>query len=65
MKSCASCALDKGLSYGQVQEQTGLSQQLLYDMEYKDRRLTLAELQALAACYAVSVDDILGIDLEA
>ena len=34
----------KGLSYRQVQEQTGLSQQLLYDMEYKDRRLTLAEL---------------------
>ena len=54
----------QGYSYGQVQEKTGLSQQLLYDVEYKDRRLNLAELRSLAECYAVSVDDILGIDLE-
>ena len=54
----------QGYSYGQVQEKTGLSQQLLYDVEYKDRRLSLAELRALAECYAVSIDDILGIDLE-
>lgn len=54
----------QGLSYEQVRERTGLSQQLLYDMEYRDRRLTLAEVTALAACYDVSVNDILGIDIE-
>ena len=54
----------RGLSYEQVREQTGLSQQILYDMEYRDRRLMLAELTALAACYEISVNDILGIDLE-
>lgn len=53
-----------GLSYAQVQADTGLSQQLLYDMEYGDRRLTLEELQLLADCYHVTVNDILGIDIE-
>lgn len=54
----------RGFSYEQVRELTGLSQQLLYDVEYRDRRLSLAELAALAACYETSVNDILGIDLE-
>jgi ribosome-binding protein aMBF1 (putative translation factor) len=54
----------RGLSYEQVRERTGLPQQLLYDLEYKDRRLTLAEITALARCYDVSVNDVLGIDLE-
>lgn len=53
-----------GLTYEQVREMTGLAPQLLYDMEYRERRLTLAELQRLAQCYAVSVNDLLGIDLE-
>jgi hypothetical protein len=53
-----------GLTYAQVQEQTGLTQQLLFDVEYKDRRLTLEELRALATCYNVTVNDLLGIDLE-
>ena len=54
----------RSLSYEQVRERTGLPQQLLYDVEYRDRRLTLPELTALAACYETSVNDILGIDLE-
>lgn len=54
----------RGLSYEQVREKTGLPPQLLYDVEYRDRRLTLAELQRLARCYEVSVNDLLGIDLE-
>jgi transcriptional regulator with XRE-family HTH domain len=53
-----------GLSYAQVQSNTGLSQQLLYDVEYGDRRLTLDELRLLADCYHVAVNDLLGIDLE-
>lgn len=53
-----------GLTYAQIQEQTGLAQQLLFDVEYKARRLTLAELRLLLQCYDVSVNDILGIDLE-
>ncbi len=51
-------------SYAQVQEATGLSQQLLFDVEFKDRRLNLDELRRLAECYEVSVSDILGIDIE-
>lgn len=54
----------RSLSYEQVREMTGLSQQLLYDVEYKDRRLSLAELASLARCYEVSINDILGIDVE-
>ncbi|MCC6165733.1 MAG: helix-turn-helix transcriptional regulator [Caldilineaceae bacterium] len=53
-----------GLSYAQVQANTGLTQQLLFDVEYKDRRLTLDQLRRLAHCYHVSVDDLLGIDLD-
>lgn len=53
-----------GLSYAQIQEQTGLAQQLLFDVEYKDRRLTLDELRLLLRCYGVGVNDVLGIDLE-
>ncbi len=53
-----------GFSYAQIQEETGLSQQLLFDMEYKDRRLTLDELRSLAHLYQVSPGDILGIELD-
>ncbi|GIV80056.1 MAG: hypothetical protein KatS3mg050_4450 [Litorilinea sp.] len=53
----------RGYSYEEVSERTGLSQQLLFDVEYKDRRLTLDELRLLATCYQVQVEDILGIDL--
>jgi hypothetical protein len=52
------------LSYEQVNEQTGLSQQLLFDVEFKDRRLSLDEIRRLAECYHVSVDDLLGIDID-
>lgn len=54
----------RGLSYDAVRERTGLSQQLLYEVEYGSRRLTLSELMLLAECYGVSADDILGVDLE-
>lgn len=54
----------RGLSYDAIREQTGLTQQLLYDVEYRDRRLTLDELRLLAACYGISVDDVLGVDVE-
>jgi hypothetical protein len=53
-----------GLSYEQVNERTGLSQQLLFDVEFKDRRLSLDEIRRLAECYQVSVDDLLGIDVD-
>lgn len=53
----------RGLSYDMIRERTGLSQQLLYDVEYGDRRLTLDELMLLAECYDVSAEDILGIEL--
>jgi hypothetical protein len=53
-----------GLSYEQVHEITGLSQQLLFDVEFKDHRLALDELRRLAECYQVSVDDLLGIDID-
>lgn len=53
-----------GLSYEEIQQRTGLSQQMLFDVEYKERRLTLEELRKLAECYAVSVSDILGLDFE-
>jgi hypothetical protein len=54
----------QGLSYEQVHEQTGLSQQLLFDVEFKDRRLSLDEVRKLAECYQVSVDDLLGVDVD-
>lgn len=53
----------RGLSYDAIRERTGLSQQLLYDVEYGERRLTLDELILLAECYDVSADDVLGVDL--
>ncbi len=53
-----------GYTYAHVQEKTGLSQQLLFDVEYQERRLTLDELRLLAQCYASSVNDILGVDIE-
>lgn len=54
----------RGLSYEQVRQQTGLPMQLLYDVEYRDRRLTVDELRRLAICYDVSINDILGVDLD-
>ena len=54
----------RSLSYEAVRERTGLSQQLLYDMEYAERRLTLAELRLLAECYDVPVNDIVGVEVE-
>ena len=53
-----------GMTYADVQEKTGLSQQFLFDVEYKERRLTLDELRLLAHCYEVGVNDVLGIELE-
>jgi hypothetical protein len=53
-----------GLTYAQIQAQTGFSQQFLFDVEFKDRRLTLDELRTLAQCYAVHVNDLLGVDVE-
>lgn len=53
-----------GLSYAEVQLATGLSQQLLYDVEFKDRRLTLDQLRLLAECYGVGVNDLLGVDID-
>ena len=61
---CGSCARPDGLTYDEVQAETGLSQQTLFDVEYKTRRLTLAELRLLAACYDVGVSDILGVEIE-
>lgn len=53
-----------GLSYEQVHDRTGLSQQLLFDVEFKDRRLSLDELRRLADCYQVTANDLLGIDID-
>lgn len=53
-----------GFTYEQIQNETGLSQQVLFDMEFKDRRLTLDELRLLATMYGVSVGDVLGIELD-
>lgn len=53
-----------GLSYEQIQQQTGLSQQLLWDIEFSDRRLSLDELRQLLSCYDISVNDILGVDVD-
>jgi len=53
----------RGLSYDAIREHTGLTQQLLYDVEYGNRRLTLDELILLAECYGVSADDILGVEV--
>ncbi len=53
-----------GFSYEDVSAKTGLTKQLLFDVEYKERRLTLDELRKLAAAYEIGIDDILGVDLE-
>ncbi|MEZ4673238.1 MAG: helix-turn-helix transcriptional regulator [Caldilineaceae bacterium] len=53
-----------GLSYDELHEQTGISKQLLFDLEYKDHRLTLEELRRLVDCYGVSVNDVLGVDID-
>lgn len=56
--------LAHNFSYADIQQRTNLSQQLLWDMEYKERRLTLEELRILAACYQLKPGDILGIDID-
>lgn len=53
-----------GFSYDEVASQTDLSKQILFDVEYKERRLTLDELRRLADSYGVGVNDILGIDID-
>lgn len=53
-----------GLTYAQVQTDTGLSQQVLFDVEFGKHRLTLDELTLLASCYKTSVNDILGVEIE-
>ncbi len=53
-----------GLTYAQVQTDTGLSQQLLFDVEFGERRLSLDELYLLADCYKVSVNDVLGVNID-
>lgn len=53
-----------GLSYDDVAAKTGLSKQMLFDLEYKERRLSIDELRKIAACYHVSENDILGVDLD-
>jgi hypothetical protein len=54
----------QGLTYAAIQEQTGFPQQMLYDVEYKDRRLSLDELRTLAQCYNITINDILGVDID-
>lgn len=56
--------LAHGYSYADLQQLTNLSQQLLWDVEYNERRLNLEELRVLAACYQIKPSDILGIDIE-
>ncbi|MBX3015220.1 MAG: helix-turn-helix transcriptional regulator [Caldilineaceae bacterium] len=54
----------RGYSYETLASETGLSQQLLFDVEYKERRLSLDELRVLAACYRININDLLGIDID-
>lgn len=54
-----------GLTYEDLQERTGISQQRLWNVEYGEQRLTLDELQRLAPCFNATVADFLGIDLDA
>jgi len=56
--------VDHGYSYEQQRDMTGLSLQVLYDIEFKKRRLTVHELGLLAQCYELDASDILGVDLE-
>ncbi len=53
-----------GLTYEEIQQRTGLSQQFLFDAEFKERRLNVDQLRRLADCYGASVNDILGVDVE-
>lgn len=53
-----------GLSYADLQERTGLPQQLFWDLEYNEKRLTLSELQKIASCYQLSTSEILGVDID-
>jgi len=55
---------DRGYSYEELRDRTGLSLQTLYDIEFKKRPVTLQELQALARCYELSACDILGVNLD-
>jgi len=54
----------RGYSYEALAAETGLSQQLLFDIEYKERRISLDELRILAACYRVSINDIVGVEID-
>ncbi len=54
----------RGYTYEALAADSGLSQQLLFDIEYKERRLTLEELRTLAACYQISINDLLGVDID-
>jgi ribosome-binding protein aMBF1 (putative translation factor) len=54
----------RGYSYEALAAETGLSQQLLFDIEYKERRLTLNELRSLATCYRVNINDLLGVEID-
>ncbi len=54
----------KGYSYEEVAAQTGLSKQTLFDLEYKERRLTLSEVRLLTDYYGVSLADLLGIEID-
>ena len=51
-----------GFSYETVRQRTGLTQQLLYDVEFGSRCPTLDELTLLAECNDVAVEEILGIE---
>ncbi|MEZ4733343.1 MAG: helix-turn-helix transcriptional regulator [Caldilineaceae bacterium] len=54
----------RGYTYEALAAETGLSQQMLFDIEYKERRLSLEELRSLAACYRVNINDLLGVDID-
>lgn len=54
----------RGYTYEALAAETGLSQQVLFDVEYKERRLSLDELRVLAACYRVSINDLLGVEID-
>ncbi len=54
----------RGYTYEALAADSGLSQQVLFDIEYKERRLTLTELRTLATCYQISINDLLGVDID-
>ena len=53
-----------GLNYDELSSRTGIAKQTLFNIEYKEQRLTLDELRLLVDCYGVSVNDVLGIDVD-